>query len=70
MAKFPVLQSADGRVQRVVTSEAELEALQEEGYTRVTKNTDTTSREPLNSGAEGQRRARESSTTGSTAPQK
>lgn len=32
---FPVLQSEDGRVQRVVTSEDELETLKAQGYTRV-----------------------------------
>jgi hypothetical protein len=75
MVKFPVLQSPDKRVQRQITSEEELETYREMGYTQVRSNTDTTAREPLNSGAEGQQRARAASTTagsevnsGSTTP--
>lgn len=60
---FPKMQSPDGRVQRVVTSEDELDSLKEQGYTQVRKSADPTAREAANSGAEGQRRARASSTT-------
>lgn len=76
MAKFPVVQSADGRVQRVVTSQEELDKLKAEGYKPVRKpEAAAADREAINSGAEGQRRARASSTTegqerntGSTTP--
>lgn len=77
MARLPILQSKDGRVQRVVTSEDELELLKKQGYTQVRKESDSSDRESVNSGAEGQRRARASSTTegserntGSTTPEK
>lgn len=76
MAKFPKLKSADGRVERVVTSSDELEYLEEQGYTRITAKHDPAKREPIDSGAEGNRRARASSTTegqerntGSTTPE-
>lgn len=75
MAKFPKLKSADGRVERVVTSEDELELLLEQGYKRVNAKHDPATRELIDSGAEGNQRARASSTTegqerntGSTAP--
>lgn len=75
MPKLPVLQSKDGRIQRVITSEDELESFKAQGYAPVKKDADPAEREPLNSGAEGQRRARASSTTegserntGSTTP--
>lgn len=77
MPKFPVLQSKDGRVQRVVTSQDELERLESEGYTAVGAKKAATEREPIDSGAEGNRRARAASTTegserntGSTTPAK
>lgn len=64
MAKFPIVQSSDGRVQRVVTSADELESLKAAGYKPVRKPEEAAgSREPINSGAEGQRRARAASTT-------
>jgi hypothetical protein len=73
MTKFPTVQSKDGRVTRVVTSEDELDSLKDQGYVPVKKT--SADREPINSGAEGQRRARQSSTTegsetntGSTTP--
>lgn len=58
MAKFPVLVSPDGRVHRVITSTEELEKYEARGYKRSVKQ-----REPIDSGAEGNQRARESSTT-------
>lgn len=77
MPKFPTLHSPDGRVARVVTSEDELETLKEQGYAPARKSAESTDREGINSGAEGQRRARASSTTegserntGSTTPEK
>lgn len=60
---FPVMQSKDGRVQRVITSKEEMERFESEGYTQVGKKHASTEREPINSGAEGNLRARESSTT-------
>lgn len=60
---FPVLQSKDGRVQRVVTSKEEMERYKSEGYTEVGKKHASTERESIDSGAEGNLRARESSTT-------
>ena len=75
MAKFPTMKSSDGRVERVVTSEDELEYLEERGYTRVGPKHDPAKREAIDSGAEGNRRSRASSTTegqerntGSTTP--
>lgn len=74
MAKLPTLKSPDGRVFRKITSEDELEAFKAQGYTEVGRKA-SAEREPINSGAEGQRRARQSSTTegsernsGSTTP--
>lgn len=68
----PTLVSADGRSSRQVTSKEELDQLKEEGWTVPSK---AGARDTLDSGAEGNRRARASSTTegserntGSTTP--
>lgn len=63
MARFPVLESPDGRVRRVITSDDEYESYENKGYKRVTSRSQAAGREPIDSGAEGNRRARESSTT-------
>ena len=70
----PKYVSEDKRRVVTATSREEIEQLEEQGYKKVTAKT-SLDREPLNSGREGQRRARASSTTegsernsGSTTP--
>lgn len=65
MAKLPVLQSPDGRVSRVITSQEELDSFKEQGYTARGQHS-TTERDSIDSGAEGNRRSRASATTKSS----
>lgn len=67
MAKLPILESPDGRVQRVITSQDELDSFKERGYTAVGRGQhSTTERDAIDSGAEGNRRSRAAATTRSS----